>query len=143
MNGKEITSFTEFAKAVREYLAPSWNVPYVAIGFSAILSVLLVYFLFAHVLGGGKKPPRKRSKETQLFDQITQMRGLERFDEEILQELAEVSGIRPLYRILLEKDLFNKALAIYEKRANRPLPNQKPFSKIEYLRRLAKKLFVE
>jgi len=142
MNEKEVTSFSEFALAVREYLAPTWQIPSLVLVFSAIFSLILIYFLFAFVLGG-RKEPRKRTKETQLFDQITQMRGLERFDEELLQELAETSGIRPVYRILLEKDLFNKAITTFEKREKRVQPGQKPFRKVEYLRRLAGKLFVE
>ncbi|MBF0500079.1 MAG: hypothetical protein HQM09_08100 [Candidatus Riflebacteria bacterium] len=135
-----VASFSDFARVVRDFFEPAWYTPSIAIGFSILLSIFLVFVLFKYVLS--RRPEsRKPSKENQMFMQVILSHGLEKFDEEILQELAEVAKIRPKYSLLLDKEVFNRALALIEKREKRDQPELKRYPKVDYLRRLSKKLF--
>ena len=134
----ELTMFERFAKATREFYTPAWWEPGVALSIFAALTILLIYILYTWLVEQ-RAPPRYRGKEMEQFQRVCNAKGLESFDEKMLLELADISGARPIHRLLLDPALFNQAVKIVERREWKKGEPRPP--KVDYLRKLERRLF--
>lgn len=135
---EELTLFGQFAKAAREAFTPAWWEPGAALAVMGGLTIMLIYILYTWLIEQ-TPPPRRRGREYTQFAQICNAKGLESFDEQLLLELADISRITPIYRILLDQTLYDKAMKTIERRdwkKGEPMP-----PKIEYLHKLQRRLF--
>lgn len=133
-----VTLFSRFARAAREAFTPAWWEPGAALAVMAGLTIMLIYILYNWLIEQ-RAPPRYRGREMTQFVNVCNAKGLESFDEQILLELADISKIRPIYRILLDPALYNQSMKLIEKREWKkgdPMP-----AKIEYLHKLERRLF--
>ncbi len=91
-------------RAIREYFASS---PYEneAVLILLIPSFLILAWLF-FTMRPARRGPAYPAKELEFFRMATLQKGLEDFDRSLLMDLAETYHIRPLYKIVLERETF-------------------------------------
>ncbi len=128
-------------RALREYFAapPYENEVVVVLLIPAFL--ILAWLWFSK--GPTRTGPRFPAKELEFFRMASLQKGLEEFDRTLLLDLAETYQIRPIYKLILERDAFR---TLQEKfRRDHPdtanTGTKKP--SVVYLAQLEKKLFPE
>ena len=131
-----------FAKALREQFSSH---PYE----NEVLLMLLIPTLLILVwLYLTMSPSRRRSitsstkRDIDFFETAAIQKGLESFDRELLRSLAETSNIHPIYRVILERRSFEKALRISEEALAEGHPDAPERKTLDYLRRLQRRLFL-
>ena len=131
-----------FAKALREQFSSH---PYE----NEVLLMLLIPTLLILVwLYLTMSPSRRRSitsstkRDIDFFETAAIQKGLESFDRELLRSLAETANIHPIYRVILERRSFEKALRISEEALAEGHPDAPERKTLDYLRRLQRRLFL-
>ncbi|MBP7636037.1 hypothetical protein KBA41_17865 [Candidatus Ozemobacteraceae bacterium] len=131
-----------FAKALREQFSSH---PYE----NEVLLMLLIPTLLILVwLYLTMSPSRRRSitsstkRDIDFFETAATQKGLESFDRELLRSLAETANIHPIYRVILERRSFEKALRISEEALAEGHPDAPERKTLDYLRRLQRRLFL-
>jgi hypothetical protein len=136
-------AYVKFARALRDFFGTQENQGDFTILIWAPILFLLIY-LFLSMAGQTSKKKRPiQPKDLEFFDLVLSQKGLEEFDRELLLEMAETFNISPVYRLILEEDLFRKLLM---KLKDSP-PDQSEIrkhlsTKIDYLRKLQGKIFL-
>lgn len=138
--GDAETPYFRFAKALRDYFGPSGHETEIFLVFAFVLLFISLLLLFQHFSPPARKTSQK--KDFEFFEQVLQERGLENFDGEILLELAEQYNVHPVYKILLDRQVFDKIVQKVELRKTDPEDGTKRRSfSVEYLGRISRRLF--
>ncbi len=134
-------SYKVFAKALRDYFSPHpWENEVLLL--LLLPTIFILIWLFFSMRPSSKQTAVPASKRDLEFFEIARLqKGLESFDRDLLVDLAERADIRPVYRILLERRLYEKALRKAEEDTVQGLPGATDRKTIEYLRRLQKRIF--
>lgn len=128
-------------RAIREYFAPSPYENEVLVGLLLPTFLILAWLLWSK--GPSRPGPRFPARELEFFHMASLQKGLEEFDRSLLLDLAETYHIRPVYKLLLDRNTFR----MLQERFRRDHPDsattgqQKP--SVVYLAQLEKKLFSE
>ena len=134
------TDFDKVAKALRETFGGGTTIDW------ASLAVLLIPFFLglAWLFWQRSTPvdrPRFPKKDLDFFDMVRQQKGLEEFDRDLLVDLAEIAGIVPVYKIILEEEAFDSALKHLVANTSPSRPTSKLSNHLTYLHILKKRLF--
>jgi hypothetical protein len=134
--------FAQIARALREALGPQ---PYDTEIFLVLITPAIA--LIIYLLATQRARPRFGGipdKDLDFFELVRLQKGLEQFDRDLLLDLAENAQIRPVYRLLLDHDVFGQA----KKRLDAQPAGQAPPPRLrrlkekqEYLNRLQERLF--
>jgi len=133
--------YNEFAKAIREYFSPR---PYENEVLLLLLlpTIIILIWLFFSMRPASKRTAVPSSKrDLEFFETARLQKGLESFDRDLLVDLAERANIQPIYRILLDRKLYEKALKRSEEDAAQGRPGAADRKTLDYLRRLQKSIF--
>ncbi len=134
-------AYSRFAKVLSEYFTPP---AYEDTAFILLLlpGVLILIWFFLTF-----RPKTARtstnSRDIDFFEMVRLQKGLETFDRDILRELAETFDVTPIYKILLEKKVFEGVLRRFEQRSTGKTPAGSLKKRISYLQFLKRKLFQE
>lgn len=134
--------FKVFSKALRDHFSshPYENEVLLML---LIPTILILIWLFITMNPSSRRKITSSSKrDIDFFETAALQKGLESFDRELLRSLAEAANIHPIYRVLLEKRAFEKALRESEDASARGLPGARDRKTLEYLRRLQKRIFL-
>ncbi|HOY68924.1 MAG TPA: hypothetical protein PLP29_18745 [Candidatus Ozemobacteraceae bacterium] len=135
-------NYKMMAKALRDYFSPH---PYEN---EILILLLLPTFLILLWLFYSMRPAARRAgtvpasrRDLEFFETARLQKGLETFDRDLLVDLAERSGIRPIYRILLERRQFERALRRSEDEFAQGVSGAPDKKTLDYLRRLQRRIF--
>lgn len=131
-----------FAKAVREQFSahPYENEVLLML---LIPTILILVWLYLTMSPSSRRTITSSSKrDVEFFETAALQKGLESFDRELLRSLAETANIHPIYRVILERRSFEKALRISEEAIAEGHPDAPERKTLDYLRRLKRRLFV-
>jgi hypothetical protein len=112
--------FAQIARALREALGPQ---PYDTEIFLVLITPAIA--LIIYLLATQRARPRFGGipdKDLDFFELVRLQKGLEQFDRDLLLDLAENAQIRPVYRLLLDHDVFGQAKKTPRRPAGRPGP---------------------
>lgn len=140
MGGGE-ESFARLARALREYLSPDFFDFQIAVLILFSFTFVLVWLLYNTL--GKRKLPKPIQKDWDFFNMVVLQKGLEIFDRDLLFEVASTYEIQPIYKILLERDVFERSLKRVQEDRVRLKGTAGIHTKIEYLRKLRGRLFPE
>ncbi len=137
--GDRDESFARLARALRDYLSPDFFSTQMTVLILFSFTFVLIWLLFFTInKKGGPKPAQK---DWDFFNMVVLQKGLEIFDRDLLFEVASTYSIQPIYKILLERDVFEKVLKRIQEDRIRLKTSSGVHTKIDYLRKLRGKLF--
>lgn len=134
--------FQKVAQALRETFGGGY-----IINWSSLVMLLVPALAFMAWLWGKRNPPKPQrsaavlQKDLDFFDMVRQQKGLEKFDRDLLMELAEIAGVTPVYAIILEEKVFDAALKRLEKFTSPHSQQTQLKNHLTYLFILKKRLF--
>lgn len=136
----ELTLYGKLARALQEYFSAGDDTVALIVVF--IMGVVLLIVILQNAFSPREEESIASDKDLDFFEMVIQQKGLENFDRDLLLELAETGNIRPVYRVLIEIQAFERALRKMEKEmsARMGASDDLPI-RLDYLRRLKKRLF--
>ncbi len=136
----ELTLYGKLARALQEYFSTGDDTGVLIACF--IVGIILLILILQSALSPREEEAIASDKDLDFFEVVIQQKGLENFDRDLLLELAEFGNVKPIYRILIEIQAFERALRKMEKEIPSRLHNADEIPiRLDYLRRLKKRLF--
>jgi hypothetical protein len=106
-------------------------------------AILILLFLIFARKGAGKSIDVEElsDKDYDFIEVVRQQKGLEEFDRDFLLQLSFEHSVKPLYQILIDKDVYEKVEQEFVNEANEQGKHSEADKRIRHLRKLKLKLF--
>lgn len=106
-------------------------------------AILILIFLLVYRKESGKAFDLEAipAKDMDFIEMVRLQKGLEEFDRDFLLQLSMENSIKPVYQILIEKEVFEKVEGTIIDSINEKGENANASKRVKYLRKLKMKLF--
>lgn len=137
IDGPEV--YSKLAKYLQEYLGTN-SIDNEIFLLMVMPSVFIIIYILFQFMTASRRP-KHAPKDLEFFDSVILQKGLENADRDLLLQLADHVGIVPIYQILLEAKVFQRAFSRIHEEVLLKKSLGHLHQNIEHLRALEQKLF--